>query len=578
MAKKISILLVIQIFLCSLSFAENKEDIAPENSTVWIEKSAVIKKNNLVVTGHEEASKVALKIIQQGGNAVDAAIAAQMILNLVEPHASGIGGGGFLLYYDAKTKKVSYYEGRESAPENISSNIFLNGNGSSKDFLEAIKGGKSVGVPGLLRMLELAHKDHGNLPWRDLFADAINLSDQGFYISTRLHKLINNTAHVEVLPTMRKYFKDNGKAKPEGSLLINEELAKTFDIIAKNGADAFYEGEIADDIVAAASNTLINAGKLSKEDMKNYKAVKREPLCMNYHEYKVCTPTMPSSGGAAILQSLGILENFDLAQLEINSAEAVHVLAEAMRLAYVDRNYYAADDQFVDVPVQRMLDKKYLRKRSFMINVDSSLLNVSPGMFHKDLAYVPNPNESESTTHISIVDNEGNSVSFTSSIEHSFGSGIMVDGFILNNQLTDFSFVSEKKGKKVANRIEPLKKPRSSMTPIFVFDKDNKLILVVGSPGGARIIAYVLKTIIAVLDWRLPIDQAVALPNFVKMDNYLELEEGTTLESLVGDLEDKGHKVRIRDLTSGINAIYISGEGTLQGASDPRREGVALGM
>lgn len=579
MSKKFILIFLSSIFLLSAKLDENKDLIAPENKTIWLQRDSVMAKDYLVVSGHELASEAGQKIIEKGGSAIDAAIAVQMVLGLVEPHASGIGGGGFLLYYDAKTKKSSFYDGRESAPNDIPDDVFTDENGNKKGYYEALRGGTSVGVPGVLKMLDAAHKDHGKLSWSELFIDAIYLAKSGFFVSERLNKLINQVAHADDFSPMREYFQDGDlQAKTEGTLVTNLQLSNTLEKIADGGSQVFYEGIIADNIVEVVRNSFVNPGYLTKKDFKKYKAVQGDLICIYYREYKICTMPMPSSGGVAILQALGILENFDLSQLEVNSPEAIHVLSEAMRLAYVDRNFYAADSNFVNVPVDAMLDKEYLKKRSFMINVDSSLIDVKPGKFSdQKVSYIKNPYEGNSTTHMSIVDKEGNAVSYTSSIEYSFGSGLMVDGFILNNQLTDFSFVSELDGVQIANRIEPNKKPRSSMSPIFVFAEDGQLIMVVGSPGGSRIIAYVLKTIVAVLDWRIDVNSAAALPNFVKMEEYLELERGTEIEPLAKELKEKGHKVKISDLTSGVNAIYIDPARNLHGAADPRREGVAIG-
>lgn len=560
-------------------FAQNKELIAPEKKTIWQNKELVSAQNYMIVTGHELASIAADKIIKQGGNAVDAAIAAQLVLNLVEPHASGIGGGGFFLYYDAKSKQRYFYDGRETAPKNIKEDVFLNEDGSARDFFEALAGGVSVGVPGLIKMLEHVHKDFGKLAWSELFTEAIRLSKEGFSMSERLHKLSDKTNHIKEFAATKDYFYDaNGQAIKINEIIKNPEFAQSLSKISKHGSDVFYKGEIADNIIAAVNNAPLNPGSLEKSDFIKYKSRRGELICLDYRNYEICSMPMPSSGGVAILQSLAILENFDLSQSEANSLESIHLISEAMRLAFADRNYYAADDRFIYVPVHEMLDKDYLKKRSYMLNIDTALDQVAPGKFvGSERIEEKKQFEPSSTTHISIIDKEGNAASFTSSIEYSFGSGLLVDGFLLNNQLTDFSFLPEKDNEKLANRVQPYKKPRSSMSPVFVFNEAGDLIMIVGSPGGSRIIPYVLKTIIAVLDWKLDINTAVRLANFTKMGEYLELEEDSDIVNLSQELEAKGHKVKIRDLTSGINAIVISPDGIIYGASDPRREGVAIG-
>ena len=580
--KKLLLIFSSFFLLANNAPVQEQELIAPEISSGFFAKEQLETKEFMVVSGHIVASEAAQKIIQKGGSAIDAAIAAQLVLNVVEPHASGIGGGGFLLYYDAKKQKSSFFDGRETAPQNINPDIFLDKNGDNKNFKEALKGGASVGVPGLLKMLKMAHSEHGKLPWFELFNDAINVAALGYHVTPRINNLIANTPHIKEFKEMKELFFQDKKPRAINDIIKNPDLANSLREIAANGINSFYQGKLGEEIVNKVQNSKINKGSLTLKDLANYKALSGDLICLNYRKNKVCSMPMPSSGGVTLLQILGILENFDLTQMEPYSIESLHLINEAMRLAYADRNTYTADSAFVDVPIKKMLDKKYLKERSFLINVDAAMINVYPGEFSQlnspKYAHYQNKYEPPSTTHISILDKEGNAVSLTSSIEYSFGSGLMAGGFILNNQLTDFSFKSKVNQKLVANRIEAGKKPRSSMSPTFVFDKNDKLIMIVGSPGGARIISYVAKTIIATLDWQMDIHEAVNEPNFNKMNDTLELEEESYFSDFKPDLEKIGHKVKVRDLTSGIHAIFIDNERKIISAGiDKRREGAATG-
>lgn len=563
------------------NLSESKQEIAPEPGTEIIIKSEVTAQDFMVVSGHPLATEAGYRIISKGGNAIDAAIAVQAVLNVVEPHASGIGGGGFLLYYDAQKQSSIFYNGREKSPKNIGQGVFLDKKGNEKPFHEALRGGASVGVPGILKMLFRAHEDSGVLPWFELFGDAIDIASLGYEVTPRIHTIIGYANHIsEFSSTSDMFLNKEKQPKDIEEIIVNKDLANTFRDIAKNGIDSFYNGELAEKIVKVVKNSPVNPGYLELEDLADYDISTGELECIKYRKRKICSMPLPS-GGITLLQILGILENFDLAQMDPNSMEAVHVISEAIRLAFADRGKYSADPNFVKVPIKSLLDKEYLKERSFLINVDAALINVAPGKFSdlsidKKLAISPNKYEPPSTTHISIIDKEGNAVSLTSSIEYSFGSGITVAGFLLNNQLTDFAFQSKKDGRLIANSIAGGKQPRSSMSPVFVFDKDNKLELILGSPGGARIISYVLKTIIAVLDWKIPVNDAVALPNFNKMFDKLEIEENSYLVDYQEALERIGHQVVIRDLTSGVHAIHITDNGIMAGV-DGRREGNALG-
>ncbi|MCE3255807.1 MAG: gamma-glutamyltransferase 1 [Rickettsiaceae bacterium] len=539
----------------------------------------VSAKKYLISTSHEMASQVGKEILEKGGNAIDAAIASQMVLNVVEPQSSGIGGGAFLLYYDAKTKTTHYFNGRETAPAAANDKIFLDEKGQPRTFNDVVKGGLSVGTPGLLKLLKEVHEKYGKLKWEEVFEPAIMVAKRGFPMDERIQTIAKNVANLKDSESFAKlYLKEDGTPKDLGTIITNPALAKTFSTIAKSGIKPFYEGKIAEDIVDAVKNSPTNPGYLSLTDLKNYKIKEGELICANYRvKYKVCSMPLPSSGGIAMLQILGILENFDLSKLQPSSVEAIHLIAEATRLGYADRNKYVAD--IANVPVEQMLDKEYLKSRSELIDMRKAMSKAKAGEFAEvKTGYVIDRKAVElpSTTHISIVDAEGNAIAMTSSIEYYFGSVLNVDGFMLNNQLTDFSFAPEIDGKPVANRLEPGKQPRSSMSPTFVFDENDNLIMVVGSPGGPRIIQFVLKTIIAHLDWGLDIQKAISLPNFVVLNDEIELEKRTDLEKLQSKLEDMGHKVKISDLVSGIHAITIKPNG-LEGGADPRRGGVAIG-
>jgi gamma-glutamyltranspeptidase/glutathione hydrolase len=552
---------------------------APEPAMGVAPRQLVTAKRFMVVAANSLAARAGYGILKRGGSAVDAAIATELVLSLVEPQSSGLGGGGFLLYYAARDGKVEAFDGRETAPAAATPGRFLGANGRPLDWPDAVISGKSVGVPGLLRMLELAHRRHGRLAWKELFEPAIALAESGFPISPRLSALLATDRYLPLDDKARAYFyAADGKAKAAGSLLKNPELAAVLKRVAAEGTEAFYRGEIARDIVAAVRGRGRSPGDLTEADLSGYPAQERDPLCGRYRRWKVCSMPPPSSGAFTVLQILGILQRFDLRSLRPESLAAVHLFAEAGRLAYADRNLYIADPAFVAAPVAALLDPDYLASRARLIDPKRSMGRAQAGDPARVAARfgLAAPLELPSTTHISVVDVEGNAVALTSSIEAAFGNRQMVRGFLLNNELTDFSWEPEENGKPVANRVEGGKRPRSSMAPTMVFDDKGKLVMLIGSPGGHAIINYVAETIVNVLDWGMDIQSAIAAPRFGSRNGPTELERGTALERLAPELERMGHGVRIRPAGSGLHGIVRTKDGWAGGA-DPRREGVVLG-
>jgi gamma-glutamyltranspeptidase/glutathione hydrolase len=552
---------------------------APEPGSGYTPKQAVKAQRFMLAAAHPLAVDAGYGILRHGGTAIDAAIAVQMVLNLVEPQSSGIGGGAFILHYSANDSKLSAYDGRETAPAAARADRFIGADGQPLKHLDAIVGGRSVGTPGVLRALELAHAKHGKLPWAELFAPAIRLATEGFPLSPRLHGLLAWVRLPGRDADMRHmYYRDDDTPKPVGTLLKNPALADTLRLIAAQGADAFYGGEIARDI-ANKVKTAPKPGDLSEADLAHYRAKQREAVCAPYRQWKVCGMPPPSSGGIAVLQVLGMLQQLAPGSMPSDSIHAAHLIAEAERLAYADRERYLADADFVPVPVAGLLAPEYLAKRAALVQPDRSLGRAlpgsPPGAALAELADGASP-ELPSTSHLSIVDGEGNAVAMTSSIEFAFGSQQMVRGFLLNNQLTDFSFVAEQDGKPVANRIEPGKRPRSAMAPTMVFDRDGKLVLALGSAGGNAIITHVVKTLVAALDWDMDIQQAIALPNFGSRNGPTELEQGTAAAGWAEPLTALGHEVHLIDMTSGVHGIQRTRSGW-SGGADPRREGVAKG-
>ncbi len=563
-----------------------------------------------VSTANPIATEAACAVLRDGGTAADALVTAQLVLGLVEPQASGIGGGAFLLYYDAASGGIEAFDGRETAPAAATENYlrWISDTDRTEPRPDTRASGRSIGVPGVLRMLELAHREHGKTGWRELFDPAIALADQGFAISPRLAAQIAESApELARDEAARAYFlQPDGTGKPAGTTLTNPALAKTLSTIATDGADAFYTGVLAENIVAAVASDAggRTPGLLSTADLAGYQVKKRTALCSAYRAHEICGMPAPSSGGSTVAATLGILENFDLAALgpqEVDRdggtprAEAVHLIAEAERLAYADRNKYVADPDFVPLPgnsAQSLIDRNYLKQRAGLIDPQRSMGTAQPG----DLGPVPvgvGPQPPEhGTSHISVVDRYGNAAAMTTTVESAFGSFHMVDGFVLNNQLTDFAADPvAPDGAPVANRLEPGKRPRSSMAPTLVFDRApdggrGQLTHVTGSPGGAVIIQFVVKTLIGMLDWGLDPQQAVSAVSFGAGNSpttgiggehpAIDATDNGDHDPLVRRLRELGHDVSVAPQTSGLSALRRAEPGWIGGA-DPRREGAVLG-
>ena len=548
----------------------------PESATALNQTSLVRAKRWMAASANPLATQAGHQVLREGGSAVDAAIAMQLVLALVEPQSSGLGGGAFLLTYHAASGQVRSYDGRETAPATADVNRFLN-DGKAMAFNAAVNNGKSVGTPGLLRMLELAHRRHGRLSWPRLFKPAIDLAEQGFPVSPRLHAQIAGNRDLFAQLSARNYFYPGGEPAPIGYLLKNPQLADVLRRVASQGVDVFYQGEIAQAIVDAVQ-THAQAGDLSLEDLKNYRAKERKPVCSYYKRLRLCGMGPPSSGGIAVLQMLGMLEQHRVDLMMPMSLEAVHYFSEAGRLAFADRERYVADPDFISVPVAALLDPHYVRSRGSQIDSRVSMGTALPGdpVHWLRMRAADNSRDIPSTTHLVAVDRFGHGVSMTSTIESEFGSKIFVRGFLLNNQLTDFSLQpKDASGQLVANRVEPGKRPRSSMAPMVV-TKNNQLYMLVGSPGGSSIINFVAKTLVGVIDWKLSVDEAIKLPNMGSRNRDTEIERGTALEALVPALKEKGHRVSVFPMPSGVQAIVRDSTG-LTGGADPRREGLVSG-
>ena len=537
---------------------------------------AQLAQKHMVAAADPRAADAGLKILRDGGSAVDAAIAAQMVLGLVEPQSSGIGGGLFLLHYHAADARMDAYDGRETAPAKANAAQFLDANGTVLSYRAAVGSGRSVGVPGTLRALELAHRDYGKLPWARLFDPAIALAEDGFEVSPRLAAEIADDSLLPNAPSARAYFYDAlGRPKAAGTRIVNPEYAAVLRRVAAEGPSAFYTGPVAAAIAQAVTSDPRGAGVMTVADIADYRAVRRTPLCGPYRGWNICGMPAPSSGSVTVLQILGMIEPFNLDAQPRPTPDSVHIVAEASRLAFADRAAYIADPAFSPVPAPELIARSYLATRARLISPDKAAETVAPGLPSRRSERIESTAELPSTSHLSIVDDEGNAVAMTTSIESTFGSRIMVQGFLLNNEMTDFD-LAPKNGRLGPNTVEPGKRPRSSMAPTFGFSPDGRLTFVIGSPGGTRITGFVVKTIVGLIDWKLAIQPAIDLPNFLDRGNETELESGKGMEQLAESLRERGHRVRLARLASGVNGIRITAQG-LQGGADKRREGVALG-
>lgn len=543
-------------------------------------------REHLVSAANPYASEAGLEILRRGGSAVDAAIAIQLVLTLVEPQSSGIGGGAFMLYHapegEGQDPVFTSYDGRETAPRGVTPDIFAAIPPTREGFFDAVAGGRSVGTPGVIAMLALAHEKHGRLPWGDLFAPAIRLAEQGFIISPRLQFSAESDPLIRRFDAARAYLiREDGRARFAGTPLRNPEYAKTLRILQKEGPKAFYEGAIADAMVTAVRNAPINPGALSHEDLREYEALERDPVCGAYRVYQVCGMGPPSSGGTTVAAILGILEHFPLGQYDSDSAEAAHLFAEASRLAYADRDLYVADADFVAVPVAGLVDPGYLKARAALIDPRKSMGEASAGTPPGAEARAASLSLAlPSTSHFVVTDKWGAVVSMTTSVENAFGSRLMAGGFFLNNQLTDFAFNPERNGLPVANAVAPGKRPRSSMAPTIVLDADKRVRWAIGSPGGPLIIDFVARAITGLVDWNMPIDAVVAMPHVINLNGATQLEAASAVADQADRLRAMGHEVNVRRITSGLHGLAIEwreGERIITGGADPRREGVVLG-
>ncbi|NHI00582.1 gamma-glutamyltransferase [Oceanimonas sp. MB9] len=551
---------------------------APEAATGWQNQPLVQAEQAMVVTANPHASRAAQAMLVRGGSAVDAMIAAQMVLTLVEPQSSGLGGGGFLVHWQEDERQLVTLDGRETAPRQAPADLFLDDHGQSLGFMDAVVGGRSVGTPGTVMLMWQAHQRFGVLPWQDLFGPAITLALNGFTVSPRLARLIADNRHSLGKDTDSRhyFFDDKGRPLSAGSHLVNPLLAALLTRLSIEGPSAFYQGKIAELMVDKVRNAAA-PGHLTLDDLTQYRVQERPPLCFPYRQYNICGMGPPGSGTLALGQILGMLAHFDLSRLGPNSPQAWRLVADASRLAFADRGRYAADSDFVPVPVEGLLDRDYLAQRAQLLKgADKALPEVTPGTpkGHWPTSFDGSP-EFPSTTHISIIDGDGNAVSLTSTIENAFGSRLMVQGFLLNNELTDFAFTPEMDGVPVANRLQPGKRPRSSMSPTLVFDEQGDLLLVLGSPGGSSIIGYVLHTLLNVLDWGMDVRDALHQPHVLHRGGALELEPFGRNLALQQAMAERGFDTRLTELNSGLHLILRRPDG-LFGAADPRREGQAL--
>ena len=574
--------MVVALAMTSPVMAQQAADtVAPEGASGVAPRQAVTARKHMVVAAHPDAAKAGLEVLRAGGSAADALVTVQTVLGLVEPQSSGLGGGAFLVWYDAASGKVTTFDARETAPADATPDLFMGPDGKPLAFFDAVVGGRSVGTPGVPRLLETVHTRFGKKPWASLFDPAIRLAEDGFAVSPRLASSIaDDKGKLDGQAATKAYFFDAaGAPLAAGTTLKNPDYAQTLASLAKGGADTFYAGALAASIIDTVQHHATSPGRLSLQDMVAYRVKERAPVCAPYRGYDVCGMGPPSSGATAIGQILGLLSPFDLATLGPNDPESWRLFGDATRLAFADRERYLADSDFVSVP-KGLLNADYLTARSALLRRPTALGEGEakagePPWDKAELRLDGQSLEVPSTSHFVIVDDTGNVAAMTTSIENSFGSRLMVGGFLLNNQLTDFSFEPVKDGQNVANRVEPGKRPRSSMAPTIVL-KDGKPAFALGSPGGSNIIAYVSQALVALVDWKMDMQQAVALPHFVNRFGPYDVEKGTSAEDLADDLTALGFTVAAKDMNSGLHGVAWVGDG-LVGGADPRREGLAVG-
>lgn len=591
-----AIMAAITLFSVSVQAQQVSDEVLPEAKTALATKfeflspevaaslaakargEPILAKDWMVAVASPHAADAGARVLKEGGTAADAMVAVQVVLGLVEPQSSGIGGGAFLVWFDANTGKLTTLDGRETAPMAATPRLFQNANGERLKFWDAVVGGRSVGAPGTPALMEAAHKRWGQKAWSDLFLEAIDLAESGFSVSPRLAALVAADAdRLRQFPDTAAYFFQDGEPLVEGSRLINLEYADVMRRMADEGARVIYSGEIAKAIVNTVRSAENNPGVISLTDLDIYEVKERAAICVPFRGHQVCGMGPPSSGALTVGQILGLLDRFPAGSRD--NPQTMRLIGDASRLAFADRGRYMADSDFVPMPTKGLVSADYLSDRAKLLIGSEALTDVLPGSpeySHASLWADDMSLELPSTSHISIVDSYGNALSMTTTIENGFGSRLMTNGFLLNNELTDFSFSSHIDGVPIANRVEPGKRPRSSMSPTIVL-KDGLPTLVIGSPGGSRIIGYVAEAIVAHIDWGMNVQAAVSIPHAVNRFGTFDLEKNTSLENMVGPLEALGYEVNLRALNSGLHAISIAKD-SLVGGADPRREGIALGQ
>lgn len=563
------------------AFALQTSDvIAPQVADTNQQKSLVKASKFMLATANPYATQAGFEVLQAGGNAVDAAIAVQLVLGLVEPQSSGLGGGAIAMVWDNKQKKLYALDGRETAPMGATPTMFLDDKGEPLKFLDAVIGGKSVGTPGTPALLGAMHSTFGSKPWPSLFQSAIVLAENGFTVTDHMAQQVAENAEglKQFAGTRDYFFTKEGAPLPAGFKRDNPEYAKTLKLFAEKGVQAFYGGELGQAIVDTVTQSPVSQGTLSMADFKRYRVAMRETVCVPYRAHDVCGMGPPTSGGITVGQILGLLRPFDLKGLGPNNPESWRLIGDASRLAFADRGRYIADSDFVPVPTQALINEAYLAERAKLLQDGKRLEKTEPGNPTPNAAAAwadDEPLELPSTSHFVVADAQGNIVSMTTTIENGFGSRLWTRGFLLNNELTDFSFKPEENGAPVANRIEPGKRPRSSMSPTIIFKNGNPY-MAIGSPGGSRIINYTAQAIIAHLDWGMDVQQAIAMPHLANRFGDYDVEEKTSAVDMKAGLEALGYKVNVTNMNSGLHGIVYTAEG-IQGGADPRRDGTVLG-